>query len=83
MCIMYLDANNLYGWAMSQPLPTDEFECLTEQQIADLDVLDVPDDSKTGFLLEVDLEYPVNSHDMHSDYPLASEHFVKFNCHKS
>ena len=48
---MYLDANNLYGWAMSQPLPTDEFEWLTEQQIADLDVLDVPDDSKTGFFI--------------------------------
>ena len=29
--IMYLDANNLYGWAMSQPIPTNEFDWLTER----------------------------------------------------
>ena len=27
--IMYVDANNIYGWAMSQPLPDDEYECVS------------------------------------------------------
>ena len=31
--LMYLDANNLYGWAMSQYLPTGNFKWLTEKQI--------------------------------------------------
>ena len=31
--IMYLDANNLYGWAMCQHLPTGGFKWLTEEQI--------------------------------------------------
>ena len=35
---MYFDANNLYGWPMSQPLPTGEFDWLTEQEIAALDI---------------------------------------------
>jgi hypothetical protein len=39
---MYFDANNLYGWAMSQPLPMGEFDWLTDQEIAELD-RDVPD----------------------------------------
>ena len=32
--VMYLDANNLYGWSMSQPLPTEEFDGLNKQDIA-------------------------------------------------
>ena len=41
--IIYLDANNLYGWAMSQPLPTHDFAWLTENEIQDLDVMAVAD----------------------------------------
>ncbi|KAK3730598.1 hypothetical protein QZH41_006676 [Actinostola sp. cb2023] len=71
--IMYLDANNLYGWAMSQPLPTHDFVWLSEYEVADFDVMEVGDDSEDGFILEVDLEYPQELHDQHSDYPLAPE----------
>ena len=34
--IMYLDANNLYGWAMSQYLPTGNFKWLSQNQIEKL-----------------------------------------------
>ncbi|KAK3740309.1 hypothetical protein QZH41_010880 [Actinostola sp. cb2023] len=71
--IMYLDANNLYGWAMSQPLPTHDFVWLSEYEVADFDVMEVADDSEDGFILEVNLEYPQELHDQHSDYPLAPE----------
>ena len=68
--IMYLDANNLYGWAMSQYLPTGGFRWLNEEFLL-LD--DYTDDSDKGLILEVDLEYPPELHDLHNDYPLAPE----------
>ena len=70
---MYLDANNLYGWAMSQTLPTHEFDWLNEKQMADFDVTEIPADSQEGYILEVDLEYPPELHTAHNDYPLAPE----------
>ena len=74
--IMYLDANNLYGWAMSQPLPESGFVWLNEDEIAELDVLNIADDASEGYILEVDLEYPHSLHDLHNDYPLAPEKMV-------
>ena len=71
--IMYLDANNLYGWAMSQYLPTGGFKWLTEKQINKINLDDYKDDSKKGLILEVDLEYPEEIHDLHNDYPLCPE----------
>ena len=53
--ITYLGANNLYGWAMSQPLPTSNFKWLTDEEMKDLDVLILPDDSSGEFILECDL----------------------------
>ena len=71
--VMYFDANNLYGWAMSQPLPTGEFDWLTQQEIAALDTSNVADNNEEGYILEVDLQYPTKLHDLHNDYPLAPE----------
>ena len=71
--IIYLDANNLYGWAMSQPLPKDSFAWLTEDEFDGLDISNVSDDSDIGYILEVDLEYPSELHDLHSDFPLCPE----------
>jgi hypothetical protein len=51
--IMYLDANNLYGCAMSQPLPEKEFDFLLEEQIESFDFMSVPDDAPEGYILEV------------------------------
>ena len=41
---MYLDANNLYEWALSQPLPTSNFKWLTDEEMKDLDMMMMPDD---------------------------------------
>ncbi|GFW49822.1 uncharacterized protein TNCV_1884861 [Trichonephila clavipes] len=67
--IIYLDANNLYGWAMSQHLPTHDFSWTDE----DVNFMNVPDDSEIGYIFEVDLEYPDELHDLHNCYPLAPE----------
>ena len=71
--IMYLDANNLYGWAMSQYLPTSGFKWLKQNKIDNLDLGKYNEQSKKGLILEVDLEYPNKLHDIHNDYPLAPE----------
>ena len=71
--ICYLDANNLYGYAMSQPLPTGNFRFLSPKEIDELNVANVPDDNPTGYILEVDLEYPPSLHELHNHYPLAPE----------
>ena len=71
--IMYLDANNLYGWAMSQYLPTGSFKWLTENQINKINLAQYNENSNKGLILEVDLEYPKELHNLHNDYPLGSE----------
>ena len=68
---LYLDANNLYGWAMSQPLPVSDFQWMEKAE--GFKVEEVSDDCPTGYILEVDLEYPEHLHDLHNDYPLAPE----------
>ena len=62
---VYLDANNLYGWAMSKPLPTHGFKWM---KVSELETW-----KNHSCILEVDLEYPRSLHDLHSDYPLAPE----------
>ena len=71
--IMYLDANNLYGWAMSQYLPTGNFNWMTDKEISKINLGKYELDSKEGLILEVDLEYPEELHDLHNEYPIASE----------
>ena len=71
--IQYLDANNLYGWAMSQPLPTHGFEWienLTKEKVFSLLEQQSPNH---GFLFEIDLLYPRDLWKLHDDYPLAPE----------
>ena len=71
--IMYLDANNFYGWAMSQCLPIGGFKWMTEKEIGKIHLGKYTEDSKKGLILEVDLEYPQKLHDLHNDYPLSAE----------
>ena len=71
--ITYLDANNLYGWAMSQHLPTGNFKWMTDKEIDRIDLRKYKEDSKRGFILEVDLEYPQELHDLHNDYLVCPE----------
>ena len=71
--IMYLDANNLYGWTTSQYLPTGNFKWMSDKEIKQIDLGKYKADGKKGLILEVDLEYPQELHDLHNDYPLAPE----------
>ena len=63
--ISYLDANNLYEWAMSKQLPTSGFEWMTDVEFDDWKHL--------SCILIVNLQYPEHLHDLHNDYPLAPE----------
>ena len=72
--LQYLDANNLYGWAMIQPLPTGGFKWVgdvskfTPEKIARL-----AKRGSKGYLLEVDVKYPKELHDLHNDLPFMCE----------
>ena len=63
--IQYLGANNLYGWAMSKPLPTHGFEWMSESELEQW--------KSMPCILEVDLDYPESLHDDQNDYPLGPE----------
>ena len=81
--IQYLDANNLYGWAMSQKLPVDGFKWkknmleFNEEFIKNYD-----EDSDKGYILEVDAEYPKNLSHLHSDLRFLSETIKINKCSK-
>lgn len=71
--IMYNDANNLYGWAMSQSMPIGGFKWIPQDKIKNYVYDEMPADHPIGYILEVDLEYPMELHDAHNSYPLAPE----------
>ena len=71
--IQLIDSNNLYGWGMNQPLPISGFRFLSDDELENLDVLKIPDDSPKGLVLFVDLLYDKSLHDWHNDYPLCAE----------
>ena len=58
---------------MSETLPIGDFTFLTEEEVASLDQDATTKSINYGYILEVDLKYPVHLHDLHSDYPLAAE----------
>ena len=70
--ISYLDANNLYGLAMCKKLPYDDFKWYYGR-MDEKRVMKYSDDDDIGYILEVDLDYPKELHDLHKDYPLAPE----------
>ena len=69
--IQYLDAVNLYGWAMSEKMPYKDFKWVDVESAPPLE--EITSDGDLGYILEVDLEYPNELHDLHNDYPLAPE----------
>ena len=58
-----LDANNLYGWAMSQSLPLSEFSWLPSEEFDQIVWQDVPDDNEFGYIVKCDLDYPNEFHE--------------------
>uniref|UniRef100_V5GNI6 DNA-directed DNA polymerase n=1 Tax=Anoplophora glabripennis TaxID=217634 RepID=V5GNI6_ANOGL len=61
---------------MSQYLPTGGFEWLNEREIMDFDVTNIPDEGCHGYILEVDMEYPSELHDLHRDLPFLAESMI-------
>ena len=68
--LQYLDANNLYGWAMSQPLPTRGFKWV---EVKPNKISQLAKRKSKGYLLEVDVKYPRELHDSHNDLPFMCE----------
>ena len=68
--LMYLDANNLYGWPISQKLPADVFKWIKKSSEFNVDFIKNCDENNDkGYILEVDVEYPKNLFNVHSDLP--------------
>ena len=79
----YLDANNLYGWTMPQTLPVDSFDWVKKLSKIDEDfIINYDQDSDKGYILEVDVEYPKNLHDLHGDLPFLPERMKIDKCRK-
>ena len=66
--IIYLNASNLYGWAIIRYLSYGRFKWLSKEEIDDIHLNFVKENSSTEYILEVDLEYPSKLHDLHNDY---------------
>ena len=69
--ITYFDANNLYGYASCQSLPLSDFEWVRKENFEQIDWKKLSENDQIGYILECDLEYPVNLHELHKNYPLA------------
>jgi hypothetical protein len=77
--ILYLDVTNLYGHSMIQMLPEGDFEFLNDLKVKYYlenveELFKFADKYNIGFILEVDLEYPITLHELHIDLPFAPEH---------
>ena len=82
--LMYIDATNLYGWALSQALPYSDFEWLSDEEKLQAEATLCNENieaciqffetyENTAYILEVDLQYPEELHDRDDDYPMAPE----------
>ena len=66
----------MYGWEISGYLPYGRFKWL--KNVDGSDVASIGKKSQIGYILEVDLEYPDEIHELHNDYPLAPEKYAVF-----
>ena len=81
--IQYLDANNLYGWAMSQKLPKNNFKWVENtSRINEEFIKNYNENSNKGYILEVDVKYPKKLHDLHSDLPFLPRRMKIDKCKK-
>jgi hypothetical protein len=69
--LMYWDANNLYGWAMSQSLPYKDLEFEEHKKLEK--VLETADDAEIGYIVECDISFPVELHDKFKEFPPCPE----------
>ena len=72
--IQYLDANNLYSWAMSQKLPVSGFKWKNDMSKFTKELIkNYDEDSDKGYIVEVDVKNPKELHDLHSDFSFSPE----------
>ena len=81
--IVYLDANNLYGWAMVQPTAYADFEWMSAEEIEVIETelkkavyTSLEDEQEKGYFFEISADYPRELHDFHNEYPMAPEHMT-------
>ena len=81
--LKYLDDNNLYGFPICKILPVDDFKWVDDLSIFTEDFIkNYDEDSDRGYNLEVDVEYPKNPHNLHSDLPFLHERMKINKCDK-
>ena len=81
--IQYLDANNLYGWAMSQKLPVNGFKWVNDiSEISEEFIKNYDENIDKGYILEVDVKYPKKLHDLHSELPFLPKRMKVNKCKK-
>ena len=83
--IQYLDANNLYGWAMSKKLLVNGFRWLDSDKISEINegfIKNYNENDNKGYLFEVDVIYPKRLHNLHSDLPFLAERIKTNKCKK-
>ena len=81
--IQYLDANNLYGWAMSQKLPVNNFKWVNDvTEINEDFIKNYNENSSKVYILEVDVKYPKKLHDLHNDLPFLPRRMKIDKCEK-
>ena len=81
--IQYLDTNNLYGWAMSQKLPVNDFKWINHvSEIEEKFIESYNEDNDKGYILEIDVKYPRKLHGLHSDLPFLPKRMKTDKCKK-
>ena len=80
--IQHLDANNLYGWAMSKKLPVNGFKWLDNDEINEEFIKNYNENDNKGYILEVDIKYLKKLHELHSDLPFLPEKMEINKCKK-
>ena len=80
--IQYLDANNLYGWAMSKKLPVNGFKWIDNNEINEEFMKKYNENDNKGYIFEVDVKYPKRLHELHSDLPFLSQRMEVNKCKK-
>ena len=71
--LQYLDANNLYGWAMCKKLPIGGFKWINPNEYSEQKIKNFDEVGSTGAILKVDIEYPEHLHHLQKDLPLFCE----------
>ena len=80
--IQYVDANNLYGWAMSKKLPVNRFKWLDNDVINEEFIKKNDENDNKGYISEVDVKYSKRLHELQSDLPFLSERMEVNKCKK-